>query len=79
MKTNTPTPDYKGFRFPPEIISHAVWLYFRFSLSFRDGEELLAQRGIVVPYESVGSGTKKQDMVNSEGQSVLKRGAFNGN
>ncbi len=53
MKTNTPTPDYKGFRFPPEIISHAVWLYFRFSLSFRDVEELLAQRGIVVTYESV--------------------------
>ncbi|HEX4716401.1 MAG TPA: IS6 family transposase, partial [Ktedonobacteraceae bacterium] len=36
MKTNTTAPNYKGFRFPPEIISHAVWLYFRFSLSFRD-------------------------------------------
>src|ERR1700757_677495 len=53
MKTNTPAPSYKGFRFPPEIISHAVWLYFRFSLSFRDVEELLAQRGIVVTYETV--------------------------
>src|SRR5258707_3683130 len=53
MKTNTTVPDYKGFRFPPEIISHAVWLYFRFSLSFRDIEELLAQRGIVVTYETV--------------------------
>jgi hypothetical protein len=53
MKTNTPAPDYKGFRFPSEIISHAVWLYFRFSLSFRDVEELLAQRGIVVTYETV--------------------------
>jgi putative transposase len=42
MKTNAPAPDYKGFRIPPEIISHAVWLYFRFSLSFRDVEELLA-------------------------------------
>ena len=41
MKTNTTPPDYKGFRFPSEIISHAVWLYFRFSLSFRDVEELL--------------------------------------
>jgi transposase-like protein len=39
MKTNTTTPDYKGYRFPPAIISHAVWLYFRFSLSFRDIEE----------------------------------------
>ena len=45
MKTNTSAPNYKGFRFPPEIISHAVWLYFRFSLSYRDVEELLAQRG----------------------------------
>jgi putative transposase len=53
MKTNSTTPNYKGFRFPPEIISHAVWLYFRFSLSFRDVEELLSERGIVVTYETV--------------------------
>ncbi|GCF10351.1 IS6 family transposase [Dictyobacter arantiisoli] len=53
MKTNSIAPDYKGYRFPLEIISHAVWLYFRFSLSFRDVEELLAQRGIVVTYETV--------------------------
>src|ERR1700757_4444852 len=53
MKTNTAAPSYKGFRFPPEIMSHAVWLYFRFSLSFRDVEELLAQRGSVVTYEMV--------------------------
>jgi putative transposase len=53
MKTNSIVPNYKGYRFPPEIISHAAWLYFRFSLSFRDVEELLAQRGIVVTYETV--------------------------
>jgi len=53
MKTTGTAPKYRGFRFPPEIISHAVWLYFRFSLSFRDVEELLAQRGIVVTYETV--------------------------
>src|SRR5690348_15346251 len=53
MKTNTTSPDYKRFRFPSEMISHAVWLYFRFSLSFRDVEELLAQRGIIVTYETV--------------------------
>jgi len=53
MKTNTAAPNYKGFCFPPEIISHAVWLSFRFSLSFRDVEELLAQRGIIVTYETV--------------------------
>ena len=38
---------YHGYRFPPEIISHAVWLYHRFCFSFRDTEDLLAQRGIV--------------------------------
>jgi putative transposase len=53
MKTNTTAPNYKGFRFPPEIISHAVWLYFRFSLSYRDVQELLAERGTVVTYETV--------------------------
>jgi putative transposase len=44
---------YKGYRFPPEIISHAVWLYHRFTLSFRDVEDLLAERRIVVSYESI--------------------------
>ncbi len=39
---------YHGHRFPPEIISHAVWLYHRFCVSFRDTEDLLAQRGITV-------------------------------
>ncbi|MFK7889269.1 MAG: IS6 family transposase, partial [Granulosicoccus sp.] len=43
---------YKRHRFPPEIISYAVWLYHRFSLSFRDIEDLLAQRGVVVSYDS---------------------------
>ena len=41
------------YRFPPAIISHAVWLYYRFTLSFRDVEDLLAQRGITVSYESI--------------------------
>ena len=44
---------YRGFRFPPEIISHVVWLYFRFALSFRDIEELVASRGIIVTYETI--------------------------
>jgi putative transposase len=44
------TPNYRGYRFPAEIISYAVWLYYRFSLSFRDIEDLLAQRGIEVSY-----------------------------
>ncbi len=46
-------PSYHGYRFPPDIISHAVWLYHRFSLSFRDAEDLLAQRGITVTYETI--------------------------
>ncbi len=50
---NSHTPTYHGYRFPPAIISHAVWLYHRFSLSFRDVEDLLAQRGIVVSYETI--------------------------
>jgi len=44
---------YKRHRFPSEIISYAVWLYHRFNLSHRDVEDLLAQRGITVSYESV--------------------------
>ncbi len=44
---------YHGYRFSPEIISHTVWLYHRFCLSFRDVEDLLAERGIVVSHETV--------------------------
>ncbi len=44
---------YRGHRSPPEIISHAVWLYHRFTLSFRDIEDLLAERGILVSYEAI--------------------------
>jgi transposase-like protein len=48
-----PTPSYKRYRFPSEIISHAIWLYHRFCLSFREMEELLAERGLAVTYEIV--------------------------
>ncbi len=47
------TASYRRHRFPPEIISHAVWLYYRFCLSFRDVEDLLAERGITVSYETI--------------------------
>jgi len=50
---------FKRHRFPTEVIRHAVWLYFRFSLSFRDVEELLAQRGIDVSYETIRCWTIK--------------------
>ncbi|MEZ5489139.1 MAG: IS6 family transposase [Gammaproteobacteria bacterium] len=44
---------YKRHRFPPEIIQHAVWLYYRFNLSHRDIEDLLAKRGVNVSYEAI--------------------------
>ncbi len=44
---------YKRHRFPPDIISYAVWLYYRFNLSHRDIEDLLAERGIIVSHESI--------------------------
>ncbi len=50
---STPASLYHRHRFPAEIISHCVWLYFRFSLSFRDVEEMLAMRGVSLTYETV--------------------------
>jgi transposase-like protein len=46
-------PSYKGHRYPVEVISHCVWLYFRFPLSLREVEELMLQRGVIVSYETV--------------------------
>ncbi|MFF3959845.1 IS6 family transposase [Streptomyces sp. NPDC001890] len=47
------SPSYKGHRYPAEIISHCVWLYHRFPLSFREVEELMLQRGVLVSHETV--------------------------
>ena len=44
---------YKRHRFPAEIISHCVWLYFRFSLSYRDVEEMMLERGVLVSHKAV--------------------------
>src|SRR3984893_15639395 len=44
---------YAGYRFPPEVIHQAIWLYLRFTLSFRNVEDLLAEQGIAVSYETV--------------------------
>ncbi|BBB62431.1 hypothetical protein UNDKW_4158 [Undibacterium sp. KW1] len=52
-------PLYRGFRYPAEIISRVVCLYFRFALSFRDMEELMASRGIIVTYETIRQWTLK--------------------
>jgi putative transposase len=50
----TDTISYAGYRFPPDAISYVVWLYYRFPLSLRMVEELLAARGIKLTYETVG-------------------------
>jgi putative transposase len=53
MNTTIPTDRYKHHRFPAEIISHGVWLYFRFCLSSRDVEGLLFAHGFIVTYEAI--------------------------
>jgi len=64
----TPSPDpHHRHRFPAELISHAVWLYHAFSLSLRDVELILAERGVVVSYESIRRWCRKF------GQSVANR------
>ena len=55
---------YRRHRFPPVIIQHAVWLYLRFTLSYRDVEELLAERGLDVSYETVRSWVLKFGPIN---------------
>ncbi|MEV6117661.1 IS6 family transposase [Streptomyces sp. NPDC052109] len=52
-------PSYRGFRFPPEVISQCVWLYHRFSLSLRDVEELMLERGIELTYETIHQWTRR--------------------
>jgi len=59
MNTPPALQPYKNHRFLAEIISHAVWLYFRFCLSFRDVEELLLERGVVVTYEAIRQWCRK--------------------
>ncbi len=54
-----PESIYRGHRFPPEIISQAVWLYYRFCLSFRDVEDLLAEFGVIVSYETIRQWSRK--------------------
>lgn len=56
---NARTRSYRGYRFPSEIISHAVWVYYRFCLSFRDVEDLLAERGVIVSYETIRQWSRK--------------------
>jgi len=59
MNESTADRNYKRHRFPPAIISHAVWLYFRFALSYRDVEELLVERGVSVTDETIRQWCRK--------------------
>ncbi len=71
--TTPAAPSYAGYRFPAEIISHAVWLYFRFPLSLRMVDELLAVRRIVVSHETV-----RQWAELTEGSAGAASGMVNG-
>jgi len=53
MKNVNTMPRFKGFRFPRQIICHAVWAYHRFAVSTADGEDLLAERGVIVSRKAI--------------------------
>jgi len=56
---NTTSNPYRGYRFPAAVISHCVWLYYRFALSFRDVQELMAERGVDVSHETIRAWCEK--------------------
>jgi len=58
---------YHRHRFPAEIISHSVWLYFRFALSSRDVEEMLVMRGVTLSYETIREWCLKFDQTYANG------------
>ena len=62
---------YRRHRFPPVVIQHAIWLYLRFTLSYRDVEELLAERGLDISYESVRSWVLKIRTSNRSGSAAV--------
>jgi hypothetical protein len=70
-------PSYKGFRFPAEIISHCVWLYHRFPLSFREVEEMMLWRGVIVSHETIRQWCTKfgQTYANGLRRHWARRGA----
>jgi len=72
--TRPAVPSYAGYRFPAEIISHAVWLYFRFPLSLRMVDELLAARGIVVSHETVRQWAKLPKVPATQSLEWQRRG-----
>jgi transposase-like protein len=71
MSTGRP----RGYRFPLAVVQHAVWLYARFTLSLRDVEELLAERGIVVSYETVRAWFARFGPAIARGLRARRRGS----
>ncbi len=69
-----PPVSYARHRFPPEIIQHVVWLYLRFTLSLRDVEELLAERGLDISYETVRRWARWPRLRRPSGYCWRKRG-----
>jgi transposase-like protein len=74
MTSSANAERYKNHRFPGEIISHGVWLYYQFTLSYRDVQGLLFERGIDVTHEAVRKWCRKfeQDYANQLGPGVAK-------
>ena len=68
---------FKRHRFPPDIIRHSVWLYARFTLSYRDVEEMLAERGLDISYETVrrSASISSASLDNSDSLDVEDRAA----
>jgi len=68
MNEHASAPDYQRQRFPPAISAHAVWLYCRFALRYRDVEEVLAQRGVQVTGETVRRWCRKCGQTDANGR-----------
>jgi len=71
----TGAPSYKGFRFPGEVISHCVWLYYRFPLSLREVEEMMLARGVTVSHETTSA---QRDKLGGREVLNLVRGLVHG-
>jgi len=71
-----PNKMYKGHRYPADNIQHAAWSYFRFNLSYRDIEDLLAKRGICVSYEAIRLWCNKFGKLYASRLKWRRQGAF---
>ena len=74
--TAAPLAHFKRHRFPAEIIAHAVWLYYRFPLSLHDVEDLLAERGIIVSFQTVSEWAAKFGLKFADQLRRRSRGHF---